>query len=130
MNNPPHDQPNWESLLAWAQAEVESVLRSLPGTVRVEARQLPVTCEHCPNAALIADGIEADTLGLFVGAAYGEAAAPSPIPSQIILFLDNLWDQSEADEGDFRREVRTTFLHELGHYLGWDEDDLMERGLD
>ena len=91
---------------------------------------MPITCERCPTAALIADGIEADTLGLFVGAAYGEAVVPSPIPSQIILFLDNLWDQSEADELDFRREVRTTLLHELGHYLGWDEDDLTERGLD
>ncbi|MEX2043899.1 MAG: metallopeptidase family protein, partial [Opitutus sp.] len=23
-----------------------------------------------------------------------------------------------------------TYLHELGHYLGWDEDELTARGLD
>jgi len=30
----------------------------------------------------------------------------------------------------YREEVRVTYLHELGHYLGWDEDDLTARGLD
>ena len=30
----------------------------------------------------------------------------------------------------FREEVRLTYLHELGHYLGWDEDELTARGLD
>jgi predicted Zn-dependent protease with MMP-like domain len=29
-----------------------------------------------------------------------------------------------------RGEIRTTFLHEVGHFLGLDEDDLIERGLD
>jgi predicted Zn-dependent protease with MMP-like domain len=52
------------------------------------------------------------------------------MPPQIILFLDNLWDFADRDEGVFRQEVRTTLLHELGHYLGLDEDDLTERGLD
>jgi predicted Zn-dependent protease with MMP-like domain len=26
--------------------------------------------------------------------------------------------------------VRLTYLHELGHYLGWDEDEIAERGLE
>jgi predicted Zn-dependent protease with MMP-like domain len=26
--------------------------------------------------------------------------------------------------------VRLTYLHELGHYFGWDEDQLTSRGLD
>jgi len=30
----------------------------------------------------------------------------------------------------FREEVERTYLHELGHYLGWDEDDVAARGLD
>jgi predicted Zn-dependent protease with MMP-like domain len=30
----------------------------------------------------------------------------------------------------FRAEARLTFLHELGHYLGWDEDQVSARGLD
>ena len=54
----------------------------------------------------------------------------SSLPPQIILFLENLWDFAEGDEEIFRDEVHTTFLHELGHYLGLDEDELTERGLE
>ena len=53
-----------------------------------------------------------------------------PLPPQIILFLENIWGVAEANEKLFREEVRTTFLHELGHYLGLDEDELTERGLE
>ena len=47
----------------------------------------------------------------------------------ILLFLENLWDFAGEDEEIFRQEVRTTYLHELGHYLGLEEIDLEERGL-
>jgi predicted Zn-dependent protease with MMP-like domain len=78
---------------------------------------------------LIADGIKADSLGLFTGAEFAEEGHV-PLPPQIILFLENLWDYSEGDEEIFCDEVHTTFLHELGHYLGLDEDELTERGLE
>jgi predicted Zn-dependent protease with MMP-like domain len=42
----------------------------------------------------------------------------------------NLWNFAERNEVVFRKEVRTTLLHELGHYLGLDEDELIERGLE
>lgn len=37
--------------------------------------------------------------------------------SQIILFLQNRWEFAERDENVFRKEIRTTFLHELGHFF-------------
>ena len=119
---------NWKKLCDLASAEVEATLMSLPGPLRERARQLPVTFERHPNAGLQADGIEADTLGLFTGADFAEEGHV-PMPSQIILFLENIWEEAEADEGVFREETRTTFLHELGHYWGLDEDDLTQRGL-
>jgi predicted Zn-dependent protease with MMP-like domain len=88
-----------------------------------------VTFEKAPNAGLQADGIEADTLGLFTGSEFADDGA-SVLPSQIILFLENLWDFAEGDEEVFAEEVHTTFLHELGHFFCLDEDDLTERGLD
>jgi predicted Zn-dependent protease with MMP-like domain len=78
---------------------------------------------------LQADGIEADTLGLFTGAEFADEGNV-PLPPQIILFLENLWDFAEGDEEIFRDEVQTTYLHELGHYLGLDEDELTGRGLE
>jgi predicted Zn-dependent protease with MMP-like domain len=120
---------NWEKLHALALDEVEATLAALPAPLRERARQLPVTFERVPNAALQADGIEPDTLGLFTGPEFADEEH-SALPPQIILFLENIWEQAEGDEEIFRDEVHTTFLHELGHYLGLDEDELTERGLD
>ncbi len=117
-------------LEAFARREVSHVLRSLPKPLREKAADLPVTYERQPNDALVAEGIEPDTLGLFVGPAFTEEGYGSPVPSQIILYLENLWDQAEEDEKYFAEEVRRTFLHELGHYLGLDEEGLFDRGLD
>ena len=122
---------DWQRLRNLALAEVEATLGALPTPLRQRAQALPVTFERKPNAAHQRDGIEPDTLGLFVGPefAYEETTA-LPLPPQIILFLENLWDFAEGDEDIFRDEVHTTFLHELGHYLGLDEGDLFERGLE
>jgi len=113
----------------WACEEVDAVFQALPPMLRQNALRVPVTFEPVPNKALQADGIAPDTLGLFTGADYVEEVA-SPMPPQIILFLDNLWDWAQHDPTLFRDEVRTTLLHELGHYLGLDEDDLVQRGLE
>ena len=119
----------WDLLRALALDEVAATLKSLPAPLRERARLVPVTFETIPNEGLQADGIEADTLGLFVGPDFADEESV-PMPPQIILFLDNLWDQAEQNEEWFRDEVRTTYLHELGHYLGLNEDDLTERGLE
>jgi len=120
---------NWNRLKTLALAEVEATLAELPAPLRERARQLPVTFERVPNAGLQADGIAPDTLGLFNGPEFAEEGAV-PMPPQIVLFLENLWDFAESDEAIFREEVHTTYLHELGHYLGLDEDELTDRGLE
>jgi len=116
-------------LFAVASAEVEKTLVALPKPLRERAEKLPVTLERQPNAGLQADGIEPDTMGLFSGPEFADEENV-PMPPQIILFLENIWDVAETNEKHFREEVRTTFLHELGHYLGLDEDELTERGLE
>ncbi len=121
----------WKHLRAIAEKEVVRTIAALPPKLRHEARQLPVTFETRPGPALIADGVEEDTLGLFVGDAYPDHDVdPAPLPPQILLFLENLWDLAEGDEAEYRREIRTTLFHELGHYLGLDETDLGARGLE
>ena len=75
---------------------------------------------------------EAEGVGFdMVGDAFPDGEGMSmPIPPQIILVLENLWDFSDGDEAIYREEIRITLLHELGHYLGLDELDLEDRGLD
>lgn len=120
----------WAEWLALAEKEVESVLASLPPALRKEAREVTVCYERKPSRALIKEGIEEDTLGLFVGSAFPEGCHAAPIPQQIILYLENIWEMGEGQVEFFREDVRDTFLHELGHYLGLDEDGLIERGLE
>jgi len=110
---------------------VASTQRRLPPEVREAASEVPVCFESRPNADILAEGWEPDILGLFVGPLHSEdPGAVNPLPAQVLLFLENLWDLAEGDEEIYRDEVRITYLHELGHYLGWDESDLEARGLD
>jgi predicted Zn-dependent protease with MMP-like domain len=122
---------DWDRLCELALEEVAATLEALPDALREQAAKLPVTLERFPGPDLVAEGIAPDTLGLFVGPDYAEEGiGSSPMPPQIILYLENLWDLGEQDEEFYLEEVHTTFLHELGHYLGLDEDELFERGLE
>jgi predicted Zn-dependent protease with MMP-like domain len=123
--------PSWDHIEAMAVDEIEQILLSLPRELRDRALKLPVTFERIPNEGWQADGVEADTLGLFVGEAFPDSASGAvQLPAQIILFLQNLWEFADVDEPEFRVEIRRTYLHELGHYLGLDELGLEERGME
>ena len=113
-------------------AEVQQLLDELPSDITDRlAEEVPITFEARPNAALVRSGLdEWDTLGLFTGVALPDSISVSQhLPPQIILFLDNLWEYSQHHLPAFRQQVRKTLMHEIGHYLGLDEDDLRRRRL-
>lgn len=127
----PGAERTWHRLCRAAEEEVGQILRSLPGPARARAAGVPCTMEPRPSAELVQDGLGEDTLGLFVGEAYPyEFSSQDPLPRQIILYLANIWEFAQHDPATYREEVRRTYLHELGHYLGLDEDDLEQRDLD
>ena len=122
---------DWPTLLAIAETEVKTLLAELPPDLRVRTDAITFMFERRPGEALQDDGIEADTLGLFVGDAVMDTEADSGrLPPQVFLFLENICDFAGEDVPGFRKEVRKTLLHELGHYLGLDELDLESRGLE
>jgi len=116
-------------LLQRASRVVNRTRRALPEALRGPAAALPVIYARAPGPEWAADGVDADTLGLFIGPAHGEDPGMNPLPAQIILFLDNIWDYADGDTAAYDEEIRTTYLHELGHYLRLDEGDLVRRGL-
>jgi predicted Zn-dependent protease with MMP-like domain len=121
----------WARLVDLAEREVRLTQSQLPAALREPVLRLPVTYERRPSAGLEEDGVAPDTLGLFVGEALAETGVTvAPLPAQIILFLENVWEFAEEDEDLYVEEVRITYVHELGHYLGLDEDELTERGLE
>lgn len=120
--------PDWARLQEIALAEVERTLASLPQRLRDSMRAVPVIFEPRPADDLVADGVAADSLGLFVGDPLGEDRGDG-LPPQIILYLESLFEFAEGDVTIYREEIQTTLLHEIGHYLGLDELDLEDRDL-
>ncbi len=115
--------------IAVAEQIIEATRRRLPAGLRDPATRLPVVCHDRPSPEILGAEFEPDILGLFVGPALEDEGGDGSVPPHILLFLDNLWDFAEGDPAVFRDEVRITYLHELGHYFGWDEDELEARGL-
>ncbi len=121
----------WHNLQRVALEELDHIHKQLPLVLRDKALSLPVTLEPKPSLDLIRDGLEPELLGLYIGETFAESlSGGDELPSQIFLFLENIWDYVGHDTADYREEVRITYLHELGHYLGLDEDDLAVRDLD
>ncbi|QIF05677.1 metallopeptidase family protein [Roseimicrobium sp. ORNL1] len=117
-------------LLRLAETEVERARGQLPEEVRAASEECLVTYEDIEDALEEDDELPDDLLGLFEG--YNRMdplpAGPADMP-RIRLFLDNLWDYASGDEHQYRKEVRVTWLHELGHYLGWGEEEIEALGL-
>lgn len=111
---------SWEKLKAQAQAVVDAAIAELPPEVRAEALRVPClfeeVCDEDPGLLGIYQNFEPGQTG--------EANGP------IILYLGTIEDLCQDEGEDFKEEVRLTYLHELGHHLGWDEGDLEERGLE
>ncbi len=110
----------WESLKAEAAEIVEKAIAELPPQIQAEALRVPCLFEPV-------NGDDPDLLGLYCEFAPGEVSQAN---GPIVLYLATIADYCFEEGEDFADEVRLTFLHELGHHLGWDEGDLEERGLE
>jgi predicted Zn-dependent protease with MMP-like domain len=113
-----------------AEEEIADTLLLLPEPVRVAARECPVQLLVEPDPAQSDDEEAWELLGLFEGCSRLESlpTEPDQLP-RISLFLRALLEETQGHEKRFRREVRITYLHELGHYLGWDEKQVEALGL-
>jgi predicted Zn-dependent protease with MMP-like domain len=116
---------------AIADHEVQAVCAALPADLRACLADLRITLDPRPRPdEELEEGDDENLLGLFEGPCYAEFPDNAdPMPSAIRLYIENLRDEAEDDPKRFRHEVRKTLLHELGHYLGLEEEDLDKRGL-
>jgi len=118
----------WTRLLCVAEPVVARTLGALPPEVRARVREVAVFLEPVPGDEDLDNGAEEDMLGFFEGATASDDFSPSP--PRLRLWLENIWLFAGEDWSEFRNEVRITLLHEIGHFLGWDEEDVAERGLE
>ncbi len=113
-----------------AARETKTLINCLPAELRSKLSAVAVVLQSRPKKDQIADGIESDCLGLFTGPSLRDGDQGSPLPPQIILYLENIWEEAQDSGRSYREELRRTFLHELGHYLGLEETDLVLRDVD
>jgi predicted Zn-dependent protease with MMP-like domain len=117
------------------EAVVEEASSSLPDDLRGHLEKVAVVVEDLPRRELFdADADEAISptlLGLFVGRNLREESVfdiPG-LPRTIFIYQRNLERECRSRD-ELVHEIRQTLFHELGHYLGLEEEDLEERGLE
>jgi predicted Zn-dependent protease with MMP-like domain len=119
------------------RAAFDKVLRQaiddLPEMFREAIRNVAIVVEDWPPDWLLEEldiPPEKTLYGLYHGI---------PLPERSVLDSGNLPDKISVYQGplveDFRdseelaRQIRTTLLHEIGHYFGMDEEDLARLGV-
>ncbi len=120
---------------------VERVIDALPPHVRAVLDESPIIVEDLPDEAVLrdlgidpADRDEVEGLcGLHTGLAITERSVElDGVPtSQIHLFRVGILLEAggwHAGEDEVLEQIRITILHEIGHEMGLDEDDLDELG--
>jgi predicted Zn-dependent protease with MMP-like domain len=121
-----------ERLEELAQRVVRVTMHHLPERIKTAVRPCRIELEWIDDCLAAGEDLPGDDLlGLFEGASLSDPT-PDDLDSlpRIRLFLDSLWDYAEGDPEIFRQEVRITLLHELGHYLGLNEDQVANMGLE
>jgi len=118
------------------EAVVEEALREMHPSIKAYLAQVPILLEEVPTDEVCLDFDPpmppAEILGYFSGPSLRDRAVDNPwthLPSAIVLFRRNL-QRIAQDHDHLVEELRITVFHEVGHYLGLDEDDLADRGLD
>ena len=116
------------------EAEVVRAGEMLPLEFRRHLDEVAVLVEDLPSDAILLDEkppLDPELLGLFVGTALPERSfsGGSAAPPRILLFKRNL-ERFVQDDEMLREEIARTLHHELGHYLGMDEEGLERIDLD
>jgi len=115
---------------AFEQA-VSDALDNLPRSVREYIADVPVLVEDFPDRHLVeVERVSPQILGIFVGVPRTEAQATEQVPSldRVVIYKKNL-ERICRDRDELVEQIQITVRHEIGHYLGLDENDMDRLGL-
>lgn len=115
------------------QRVVDLAIEEIDTDIREEMKNLTIIIDDLPLDDDLTDyepPLDPCLYGLYVGVPLPERSnADVPrLPDTIYIYQRNL-ERVCSELDTLRKEIRITLLHEVGHYLGYDEDDLAERGL-
>ena len=107
---------------------VDRALEALPAWVLDRIDNLVVVVEEKPKPDQDPDG---DLLGIYEGVSLLDRSGEywGALPDQITIFRLPHLEMGLSDK-DLEKEIRRTVFHEIGHYLGIEDDRLHELGWD
>ena len=113
---------------------VREAISDIPDELRAHLDNIVVDVEPAPRAEDLAElELEDATelLGLYHGTPLTERSAESglQLPDRVTIYQRNI-EQICESRREIVEQIRTTVLHEIGHFFGMDEDDLFEVGYD
>lgn len=113
-------------------AAVADAIEKLPEHSKPHLANAIITAQPLPSDEDIREGLSPTILGVFTGTPVDERLslhAGHHETVRITLFQKNL-ERFARTRDELLEEIRITVLHEVGHLLGLDEDELFDRGLD
>lgn len=113
------------------QGLVDLALAALPVPARAALHRIAVVVSELPTPGDLARSdppASPTALGLFVGNETTDRGPEAQSLPVILLFKRNL-ERALPDDVDLVREIRSTVLHEIGHALGWSEEQLQGEDL-
>lgn len=110
-------------------AEVETAIGELPPELRAAVENVAVLLEDRADETTQAEmGLEhpLDLLGLYRGLPLPERGGSyaGAEPDQVHLYREAIRDYADYYQLSVSDCIRNTLIHELGHYLGYDDDQL------
>jgi predicted Zn-dependent protease with MMP-like domain/Flp pilus assembly protein TadD len=116
-------------------AAVEDAVRKLPENVKRYLENTTIAIEDIPSDEDLTSSkppLSPMILGVFRGTPVGERSVFNPydhFPASIVLYQRNLERFAKTRE-ELIEQIGITLMHEVGHLIGLDEEDLWERGLE
>lgn len=110
---------------------VEEAIDTIPLRFAREVRNLAIVIEDEPSEDLLDEmdmGPDDILLGLYQGTPMNERGwgYGNQLPDRITLFQNTIEDDAGGDEDDIIVAIGETLIHELGHYFGMSEEEIME----
>ena len=110
---------------------VAEAIDTIPRRFAQEVKNLAIVVEDEPSAALLEEmemGPDDALFGLYQGTPLPERHWDygNTLPDRITLFQAVIEDECDGDEDCIVGEIGDTLIHELGHYFGMSEDEIME----